>query len=154
MQDQTYDGTEDGGLEILDLDPGQDREALAVVGDAAPSFTLAFMRSLRDCVELVNPAGRLTFMNENGRALMGIEGFDRVRGTVWVDLWPEESRPLADDALRRALAGEAVRMTAARRAAGGALRVWDVTVSPVVNAAGEVETILSLSREIMTGAAA
>ena len=145
MQDEGEAGA--GAVEPLPIAPTQNREALDVMGARAPSFTLAFMRSLPDCVELVNPAGRLTFMNENGRMAMEIDGFDRLRGTDWVDLWPEESRPLARNALDRALEGEAVRMTAVRPTAKGAVKVWDVKVSPVSNATGDVETILSVSRE-------
>ena len=137
-----------GGIEAIHMPEGRDREALTAVGGAAPAFTLAFMRTCPDCVELVNTAGRLTFMNENGRSAMGIDAFDRLRGTDWADLWPVESRPLIHHALDRALSGEAVRITAARLTMAGETKTWDVTVSPVVNAAGDVESILSLARDV------
>ena len=143
--DDLQDGRDD--LERLVFDGADAGAAMSAFGDTAPAFTLAFLRTCPDCVELINAAGRLTFMNENGRRAMEIEGFDRLRGTAWLDLWPAESRPLAENAMERALAGEAVRLTAARPTVRGAHKVWEITVSPVTNRDGVVESIFSVARE-------
>lgn len=123
-----------------------EREAVKMLGEAAPAFTLAFLRACPDCVKLLNPEGRVTFVNRIGRDELALGEAGRTTGREWWSLWPEAERPAIRRAFDRARAGELVRMPADFAAGAGEPRRWDVTVAPVVNAEGETETILVIMR--------
>ena len=101
-----------------------------------------------DCIKVIGPTGQLDFMNRNGRCAMEIDDFALVAGRNWWELWPEESRGLVRDAVRRAQAGESHRFEAFCPTAKGTPRWWEVAVSPLRNPAGELQGIVSVSRDI------
>ena len=138
---------------VLPLDPAEDAAALDVVGDEVPAFSLALLRASPDCVKLLTPEGRISFMSVNGMCAMRIPSFDNVRGAVWWDLWPEDERPKLQDALAAASAGQVARFRGACPTALGEPRVWDIVVTPIDGPEGAPTSILAISREV-EGAAA
>ncbi|WP_159351290.1 PAS domain-containing protein [Roseomonas harenae] len=112
----------------------------------------AFLRSVldgnTDCLKVLDPQGRIEFMNANGRCLMEIEDFDAIKGREWAQLWPEEARAQIEEATATALAGSPARFEAFCPTAKGSPRWWDVAVSPIRDAAGRVTRIISASRDI------
>lgn len=123
--------------------------AARIVSNALSSDTLATLldQSL-DCIKLIGLDGTVQYMNSNGLCAMEIEDAAMVLGRDWDGLWPEESRPLISDALKRASAGEAVRFDAFCPTATGSPRWWDVAVSLVHDDSGEVLGFLSTSRDV------
>ena len=109
---------------------------------------LRFLEASPDCVKLVGLDGVVQFMNANGLCLMEIDNFESVRGKGWSDLWPQDSRPMIENAIREATGGGVSRFTAACPTAKGAPRWWDVAVSPVVKDDGRVEVLIATSRDI------
>ena len=101
-----------------------------------------------DCVKILDPAGRIDFMNRNGRCLMEIDEFCAVAGQSWETLWPEEAAANIREAVRDALAGGSSRFDAYCPSAKGTPKWWDVQVSPVRDGQGEVFAILSVSRDV------
>lgn len=127
---------------------GPDVAALGVLDGTAPGFTLSYLRASPDCVKLITPEGRVSFVNRNGLRAMELPSFDAVRGRDWWDLWPEESRALLRDAVAAAAGGEAGRFVAFCPTARGAPRWWDVSVSPVAEPDGAVRSLLTISRDV------
>lgn len=101
-----------------------------------------------DCIKIIAVDGSLQFMNCNGKKAMQIDDFSMVAGQQWADLWPEESRELVDSAIRQALGGQMARFESFCPTAKGTPRWWEVTISPLRDAAGEVLALLSTSRDV------
>ena len=101
-----------------------------------------------DCVKILNPAGRVDFMNRNGRCAMEIDDFCTVSGQPWETLWPEEAAVDVRAAIAAALDGRSSRFDAYCPTAKGTPKWWDVRVSPVRDEDGKVLAILSVSRNV------
>lgn len=101
-----------------------------------------------DCVKVLGADGTLQFMNCNGKEAMQVDDFCGIAGKPWDSLWPEESKAMVRQSLDNASAGRMSRFEAFCPTAKGEPRWWDVTVSPVNSPSGEVQAILSTSRDI------
>ena len=105
------------------------------------------------CIKLLDSAGHLQFMSENGQHLMEIDDFGALRGRKWWDLWPEESRDILRKAVASARRGISVSFDAPCPTAGGTSKHWRVRVSPVHG--GDLDgMILAASEDISAEIAA
>ena len=128
----------------------QDRQTVPDLTELGLSADRAFadmVDASLDCIKIIALDGTVGFMNENGLCAMDIGSFAAIAGKRWSDLWPSEAQELIEDAVDRALAGEAVRFEAFCPTAIGHPRWWDVSVSPVERD-GAVVSLLSISRDI------
>lgn len=101
-----------------------------------------------DCVKILDPEGRVDFMNRNGRCSMEIDDFCAIAGQAWETLWPEDAADDVRAAVSDARAGRSSRFEAFCPTAKGTPKWWDVQVSPVRNDQGDVLAILSVSRDV------
>lgn len=101
-----------------------------------------------DCVKILDPAGRVDFMNRNGRCSMEIDDFCAIAGQSWETLWPVEAAADIRNAVDAARDGRSSRFDAFCPTATGTPKWWDVQVSPVRDEQGAVLAILSVSRDI------
>ena len=101
-----------------------------------------------DCVKVLDADGHILAMNRNGLCAMEIDDFRTVQGAKWATLWTEENRQAIDSAVIAARSGRNYSLNLACPTAKGSPRWWEVTVSPIVGANGEVARILSVSRDI------
>ena len=101
-----------------------------------------------DCVKILDPAGRIDFMNRSGRCAMEVEAFSSIAGKAWDTLWPDEGATHVRDAVRNALAGQSSRFDAFCPTTKGTPKWWDVQVSPVRGEQGAVLAILTVSRDV------
>lgn len=110
------------------------------------------MRSLLaasdDCIKVIALDGTLSFMSEGGQRTMEVSDFNALRGCPWPDFWQGQGNADAVRALGEARAGRSARFQGAANTAAGNPRYWDVQVSPILDASGKVENILSVSRDI------
>ncbi len=111
-------------------------------------FNHSLVEGSSDCIKVLDPEGRILFMNGPGIALMEIDDFQALRGAVWTELWPAETRHLAEEALQLAARGVDSHFQAPCPTTKGTLRWWDVAVSAIRGSEGRVERILSTSRDI------
>lgn len=125
-----------------------DTSVVKSLADVSDVFVLSLLNSSPDCIKLIEPDGSLSYMNPNGQCAMEIDDFSDVAGLPWNALWPEESQSKISDSVKAALAGETTRLEAFCPTARGAARWWDISVSPILNGNGDVERILSISRDI------
>jgi PAS domain S-box-containing protein len=136
----------------LDEDPAEGRP-LPLPSRSTPlaagtDLNRLLFESSPDCVKLLDTEGRLLEMNRNGRSALEIADFALFRGRPWRLFWPEDARASIDSALRVARAGGTSRFSAFCPTARGTAKWWDVTVNPVLDAAGRVASVLSVSRDI------
>ena len=99
-------------------------------------------------MKILDPGGRVDFMNRNGRCSLEIDDFCTVAGQAWETLWPEEAAADVRAAVSDARIGKSSRFEAYCPTAKGTPKWWDVQVSPVRNEAGAVLAILSVSRDV------
>lgn len=112
------------------------------------SIVLGLFDQSEDCIKLIDPNGKLQFMNCNGQQAMEIDDFSGLVGCGWSELWPERSRALVTEAIDAAITGQVSRFEAFCPTAKGTPKWWEVTVSPIHGEHGEVAAILSSSRDI------
>jgi PAS domain S-box-containing protein len=111
-------------------------------------LTRRILESSRDCIKVVDLAGRLIYMNDPGQSLMEIDDFSTVANSQWLEFWQDSERELAQAALSTALAGGVDRFDGYCATAKGTPKWWEVIVTPILAADGEVSQILSVSRDI------
>lgn len=106
-----------------------------------------FFESSVDCVKVLDLQGHLLRMNQNGQCMMEIADFEPIRGAVWANFWPEETRPIVQAELEKARKGATGHFSAFCPTAKGTPKVWDVIISPICRDE-VVEGFLSVSRDI------
>lgn len=121
-----------------------DSKLIAALGGETPAFSLAYLRESPDCVLVLNPQGRISFISETGSRLLELPDTGVVVGRGWWELWPIETQALLRENFSRAKAGELVRFVAACPTWEGTPVRWDMTLAPVVNADGHTESLLAI----------
>jgi PAS domain S-box-containing protein len=101
-----------------------------------------------DCVKLLDADGHVVAMNRNGQCAMEIDDFQTVRGAHWSTLWTAEGKQSINASVAAARNGQSSSFNAFCPTAKGTARWWEVTVSPILGEAGQVERILSVSRDV------
>jgi PAS domain S-box-containing protein len=112
------------------------------------AFSRSVVESSGDCITVVELDGSLQFMNGSGRTLMEIEDFDRLVGTPWRLLWPEDSHEAVESATDAARAGGVGRFSTVCPTAKGGRRWWDTVVTPAIGTDGHPARIVSISRDV------
>jgi PAS domain S-box-containing protein len=101
-----------------------------------------------DCIEILDPSGRWEFINERGLELLEIEEFGVFAGRHWTESFPGEAQSQAADALDVARGGRVARFQTLCPTQKGALKWWDVLVTPVFTEAGQLQRLICTSRDI------
>lgn len=100
-----------------------------------------------DCIKLVSPGGRLLYANRAGCTALGIAA-DAAFGMRWLDLLPAEVRPLGEQALAAAGAGQTARFPGRSVLPGLPAQHWDNLLTPLHGPDGIGPAILCISREV------
>ena len=111
-------------------------------------LTRRILESNRDCIKVVDLAGRLIYMNDYGQSLMEIDDFSTVANSQWLEFWQDCDRESAQTAFSKALVGEVGRFDGYCATHKGTPKWWEVIVTPILAADGQVSQILSVSRDI------
>ena len=115
---------------------------------ASWSRPTSYPQVANDYLELLDRDGRLITASEEGPALFGAQDEAEVIGRPWIEVWSRaEDRAAVAAALVRARLGETSRFQA-QLETGGAVRWWDVAVTPIGATPGCPERILAVSRDI------
>ena len=130
---------------VIDLTSHQRREEAL---HASEEFNRSILESSADCIKVLDLDGKLLSMNQPGMCLMEVDDFAPFRGMNWSEFWSEEDQELARAALDKARRGEAAHFRGFCRTAKGTPKWWDVMVSPILNAAGQPQRLVSVSRDI------
>ena len=136
---------------LTGVSPMAEADALdffGVAGLPLASVALALLEQSDDCIKIIDRDGRLQYMNCNGRKAMQIDDFTAFSGLPWQSFWPEDTQSAIERSVSEALAGRTTRFEAFCATAKGEPRWWEVTVSPLRSADGQVAAVLSMSRDI------
>ena len=111
-------------------------------------FNRRILESNRDCIKVMDLDGRLTYMNDYGQLLMDVDDFSTVAKSQWLEFWKGSDRESAQTAFSTALAGGVSQFDGSCVTNKGTSKWWEVIVTPILDADGQVSQILSVSRDI------
>lgn len=104
--------------------------------------------SSEDCIHIVDLEGKIVWLNVGGQRVRGVADLSVVQGTDWAESWSLPGPIAAREALAKAKAGQPGIFTAQTQLEKADPQWWDVVVTPMVDAAGMPEKILSVSRDV------
>ncbi len=122
----------------------QNEEALR----RSEEFLRRMFASSADCVKVLDVDGRLLSMNTQGQILMEIDDFAPLLKASWCNFWQQGDQHLVSTALEAAKTGGTGKFQAYCPTAKGTPKWWDVVVTPIMDAQGKPEQLLSVSRDI------
>ncbi len=111
-------------------------------------FAKGILESNPDCTKVLDLEGKLLYMNPSGQQLMETTDFSSCVNLSWIDFWEGEARQEALNALAEAKAGSTGIFEGYCPTALGTPKWWSVIVSPIRDASGRIERLLSVSRDI------
>ncbi|MGI0494095.1 PAS domain S-box protein [Alkalinema pantanalense CENA528] len=133
------------GLAYDITDRKRNEEAL----QRSEEFTRRILESNQDCIKVLDLEGQLLYMNDNGQSLMEIDNFsEQAANRCWLHFWKGENQSVARTALEAAKAKKAGRFEGFCSTAKGTPKWWEVAVTPILGPDGQVEQLLSVSRDI------
>jgi PAS domain S-box-containing protein len=111
-------------------------------------FTRRVLQSNQDCIKVLDLEGRLLYMNDGGQLLMEIDDFATIANTKWVEFWQGAEVEYAVAAFNTAKSGGVGKFEGHSNTVKGTPKWWEVVITPILDAEGKVEQILSVSRDI------
>ena len=141
-----FEGSGDEGVTFV-LDISERKRAERALRDSE-ELKRRIIESSTDCIEVLDLDGNLLFMSSGGQQLLEIDNIQLYLNTSWIDFWQPEDRPKINEAVAAARAGGIGKFQAFCPSAKGAMRWWDVITTPICNADGQPERLLSVSRDI------
>src|SRR5262245_678888 len=115
---------------------------------ASEEFGRGVLECSADRIEALDLDGRLMSINTRGMKIMEIDDFSSYADAVWAELWEEEARAAAREAIETAKAGEAGHFIGSGKTAKGELKWWEAIVSPALDPGGKPEFLVAILRDI------
>jgi PAS domain S-box-containing protein len=112
------------------------------------AFLRGILAASGDCIKVLDLDARLVFMSKGGQRVMEVSDFNAIRGRFWPDFWQGSARVEALAAIDAAKAGGVGRFQRPAPTMAGTHKWWDVQITPVLDAGGNLETLLCVSRDI------
>jgi PAS domain S-box-containing protein len=114
----------------------------------ARGLSSPLMESSRDCIVVLDLEGHNLFISPGGAQSMDVTDIDAVLGLSWLRVWAGDDRIAAEAALAAARAGGTGRFQGFCPTHSGTPKWWDVVISPLLDAAGRPERLVSVGRDI------
>ncbi|MBD3415019.1 MAG: PAS domain S-box protein [Candidatus Aminicenantes bacterium] len=111
-------------------------------------FNRSIIENSKDCIKILDLDGNLKFMSKGGQALLEIEDIGPFLNKSWFDLWKDEDNQKARKAVEKAKKGEISYFEGFFPTNKGKPKLWGVQISPIRDADGKVDKLLSVSRDI------
>lgn len=122
-----------------------------VLGRAALQASEKLNRSIvaasPDCISLLDPDGKVIFMNEAARIAIGAASNEVLIGARWGELFPDSARGPANIAIKNASRGRRGHFSALQQV-DDTRKWWDVVVAPTKSNEGEVAGIITIARDM------
>ncbi|MDZ8067466.1 MAG: PAS domain-containing protein [Nostoc sp. DedQUE08] len=125
-----------------------DRKQAELALRQSEEFKNRILESSTDCIKVLSLDGRLLYMNTGGLYLMEIDDLNSYLNTEWLCFWEGSYRQQAEEALAATKTGEVSIFRGYCPTAKGTPKWWEVVVSPILDASGQLERILLISRDI------
>lgn len=119
------------------------REALV----ASEQFSRSVIESSADCIAVLEPDGKLEFVNKKGCGLFRTEEGVPV-DDAWLDHWPEEGRLAVKDAIAQALSSGRGHCEARCATECGTDKWWDIVATAVRDCSGEPLHVVLTCRDV------
>jgi PAS domain S-box-containing protein len=111
-------------------------------------FNRRILDSSSDCIKVLDSDAKLQFMSQGGMQVMEVDDFGAIRDCDWRSFWSGPEHEKARQAVETALTGGTAHFQGPTPTAKGTPKWWDVAVTPIRGADGEVEKLFSVSRDI------
>lgn len=105
----------------------------------------AMLDATPDCIKVLSVDGKLVTMNRAGCLALNVP-VESEFGMPWLPLLPEQVHELGLAALHQAAKGHNARFPGQSESDG--IRYWDNLLTPIVDNAGQVQSILCVSRDV------
>lgn len=106
------------------------------------------LESSKDCIKVLTLDGQLLYVNAGGLELLEIDDPTSFVRADWLSFWQAEDRQSAEAAIAVAKAGNMGQFQGYCPTAKGKPKWWDVIITPIRDASGQVAQLLSISRDI------
>ncbi len=111
-------------------------------------FTKTILENSPDCIKVIDKAGTIIYMNDNGVNILEANSKGDFLYKGWANLWEEEYVPLLDNAILNGFNGFVTNFQAPASTVKGTSKWWEITVSPIRNNTKEIDYLLVTSRDI------
>ena len=111
-------------------------------------FNRRILASSNDCIKVLDLDGTLSFMSDGGQRIMEVSDFNAIRGCPWPDFWAGQGNADAKAGVAAAREGRSANFQGPAPTMAGTPKWWDVQITPILDAEGRPEKILSVSRDI------
>ncbi|MBI4798764.1 MAG: PAS domain S-box protein, partial [Desulfarculus sp.] len=112
------------------------------------AFNASIIASSADCIKVLDLEGRLKYMSPGGARMMGLADLKTVLDLPYQQFWRQPDLENVRQALESARRGGQGGFQGYCPTADGQPRWWDVTVTPILDAGGQVENLLAVSRDV------
>jgi PAS domain S-box-containing protein len=113
------------------------------------AFARSLVESSADCVQVLTLDGRLQWMNENAKQMLGTSASDDHLVNNLASFWEANLlRAEAENAMLLARNGGVGRFRGSRPGPDGTPRWWDVLITPIPGHDGVPERLLAISRDV------
>jgi PAS domain S-box-containing protein len=109
-------------------------------------FSRTIIESSRDCIKTLALDGTLTWISDSGSRVLGVSDARTLVGKPYLEFWGGEERTAAAAALATAASGGTG--TFVGSTVGDQERVWNVVISPILDASGTPASLLAVSRDV------
>ncbi len=135
-------------LVVLSIEDITERTLAEAALIESEEFNRSIVESSRDCIKILGLDGTLLLMTEGGRRMLCIENLADYIGKSWIDFWQGEDRDSARTAIHAAAGGGTGKFVGMFPKPDGEVRWWDVLVTPIRDATGTINCLLSVSRDV------
>ena len=111
-------------------------------------FNRRILENNQDCIKVIDLDGRLLYMNDNGKKLLGIANFAQYDRSYWTHFWGGSDREVAQTAFDSAVAGTVGKFEGQCPTLTGVPKWWEVNVIPLQDQDGNVDQILVISHDL------
>jgi PAS domain S-box-containing protein len=112
-------------------------------------FATRLVESSRDCIKILDLKGHLLSINAHGMTALEICDFGPLIGSPWVEFWEGEDRGHARAAIEQAQHGAVGRFIGYFPTTQSKTpKWWDVSVTAILDKAGQPEKLLAVSRDV------
>ena len=111
-------------------------------------FNRRILENNQDCIKVIDLDGRLLYMNDNGKKLLGIADFTQYDQSLWTHFWSGSEHELAQAAFDAARVGTVGSFEGECPTVTGIPKWWEVNVIPLHDKDANVDQILLISHDL------